>query len=421
MNIKVEKPNRETILYFQNFENKYADFIKKTYNDIPSPQFIVKSSLSLENDDKKRDASFYITSDASFSLGLSNDFSSKTQFYLTTYQKEFDAMVPSGQILHVDLNFSKRENTEDVSKDVITYIPIEGRYDFDQIILPDNLRKEIFEALDLIKYQDLIYNQWGFKSVDPVAKSVLNFYGPPGTGKTMCAHAIAKKCGRKLLALNYAEIESKYVGDAAKNLTNAFDVARKQNCILFFDEADSFLGKRIQNVSQGADQALNSLRSQMLILLEEFPGIVIFATNLVTNFDPAFDSRILKHLKFELPNVDARIAIIKKMLPEKLPMLQKFTDDDFKSLSLILEGLSGREIKNAVLETLLSKASIDGEKSLFSFDDFKNGFVHKKDQLEKLKEEKNKEIASKILAKLGGSKVEKEESQPTEAKESEAS
>lgn len=71
---------------------------------------------------------------------------------------------------------------------------------------------------------------------------------------------------------------------------------------MFFDEADSFLGKRIQNVNQSADQALNSLRSQMLILLEEHSGVVIFATNLVSNFDKAFQSRILKHIKFDLPN-----------------------------------------------------------------------------------------------------------------------
>ncbi|MGC8140941.1 AAA family ATPase, partial [Salmonella enterica] len=82
---------------------------------------------------------------------------------------------------------------------------------------------------------------------------------------------------------------------APKNLQAAFDVAKNNDCVLFFDEADSFLGKRITNVVQGADQALNSLRSQMLILLEEFKGIVIFATNLVTNFDTAFESRILKH------------------------------------------------------------------------------------------------------------------------------
>lgn len=72
--------------------------------------------------------------------------------------------------------------------------------------------------LNSIKCQDLIYNKWGFSEVESKPKSILNFFGPPGTGKTMCAHAIAKMLDKPLLALNYSEIESKYVGDAAKNL-----------------------------------------------------------------------------------------------------------------------------------------------------------------------------------------------------------
>jgi AAA+ superfamily predicted ATPase len=259
----------------------------------------------------------------------------------------------------------------------ISFIPTNPIHDFSQIILSQEIKDEIFDALNVINFQSLIYHDWGFEEVDPIPKSVLNFYGPPGTGKTMCAHAIAKKMGKKLLALNYAEIESKYVGEAPKNLMKAFETAKQNDCILFFDEADSFLGKRIQNVTHGSEQALNSLRSQMLILLEEFNGIVLFATNLVTNFDKAFESRILKHIKFELPNQEARCEIINKMLPQKLPLQHKFTDDEFTELSKVCEGFSGREIKGAILETLLNKASTEQENAVFTFDDFNKSFLKK--------------------------------------------
>ena len=159
---------------------------------------------------------------------------------------------------------------------------------------------------------------------------------------------------------------------------------------MFFDEADSFLGKRIENVTQGADQALNSLRSQMLILLEEFSGVVLFATNLVTNFDKAFESRILKHIKFELPNEEARTRIISKMLPKQLPFSSKYSFEDLQLISKEAEGFSGREIKSAILETLLSKATKEEKNAMFEISDFVERFKIKKQEMIRLKEEASK-------------------------------
>ncbi|WP_297278028.1 ATP-binding protein [uncultured Brachyspira sp.] len=173
--------------------------------------------------------------------------------------------------------------------------------------------------------------------------------------KNYAAHAIANELSLNILALNYADIESKFVGDAPKNLVSAFKIAEKEKAMLFFDEADSFLGKRITNVSSSSDQAVNSLRSQMLILLESFNGTVIFATNLHKNYDSAFESRILKHIKFELPDLDMRAKIIKRMIPNKAPIdMNLLTDDYLLELSEILDGFSPREIKNTILDLLIS-------------------------------------------------------------------
>ena len=252
----------------------------------------------------------------------------------------------------------------------------------------------------VLECKDLIYNKWGFAEVDAIPRSILNFYGEPGTGKTMCAHAIAHHLGKPILALNYSEIESKYVGEAPKNLQKAFDTAKETDSVLFFDEADSFLGKRIENVTQGSDQALNSLRSQMLILLEEFSGVVLFATNLVTNFDPAFESRILKHIRFELPNQEARAAIIKKMIPSRLPINEPFTDAQYLEASALIEGFSGREIKSAILDLLLSKASKNDENVQFTINDLFDVLSKKMKAKLELKAEDERRIKNKIEKKL---------------------
>lgn len=177
---------------------------------------------------------------------------------------------------------------------------------------------------------------------------------------------------------------------------------------MFFDEADSFLGKRIQNVTHGSDQALNSLRSQMLILLENFTGIVIFATNLVTNFDNAFKSRILKHIYFGLPNTEARMAILNKMIPSKLPVDKSFTSEKLLVESEFIEGFSGREIRNSVLDMIISKVDTLNDNYMFTILDLHNALEKREKSKEKLIEESNRTIKEKIAQKLKEKVIENE-------------
>lgn len=124
----------------------------------------------------------------------------------------------------------------------------------------------------------------------------------------MAAEAIAHKLGKKILKVSYADVESKYHGEGPKMVKSIFLAAKNNDAVLFFDEADSLLSKRLTSVSQGSEQAINSMRSQLLICLEEFRGIVIFATNLVINYDQAFLTRLIS-VEFKNPDVDTRKVI----------------------------------------------------------------------------------------------------------------
>lgn len=361
---------------------------------------------------KKGFESYQISDNANFSLPGSYDLKNRVMEVLK--RADLDTIIPDFAII-VKLEFEKNQQSvaqtktesknmldkeENKSEEVQQFFPVEPKYSFDQIIISDDLRKEIYDSIKLIECKDLIYKQWGYGEIEPVAKSVLNMHGPAGTGKTMCAHAIAKKLGKKLLALNYSEIESKYLGDSAKNLKRAFETAEKTDSVMFFDEADSFLGKRVENIGNSTDQALNSLRSQMLILLEEHNGVVLFATNLVSNFDPAFNSRIQKHIKFELPNKEARIEIIKKQIPKNLPHKEPFTDEKLAEASELADGFNGREIKNAMLNMYLSKADLNNPDIDFTAEDICNAMKAKKDEKEKLEVERKEKLKQKIINKL---------------------
>ncbi len=398
--IDISRLSSEQQLYLENFEEGLVRFITKELKDIPNlgvtPSWTVK----------QRGPQFIeFDHNANFSIDNSLLLQSKIESYVTQKLKvnfsECTLLLNVKYRYIMDAEKSAVVTPQQKPDDGLpTFLPQTPRYTFDQVILPQETLTRIFNDLNTIKHQDLIYNQWGFSEVDSKPKSILNFFGPPGTGKTMCAHAIANMLHKPLLALNYSEIESKYVGDAAKNLKKAFDTASEINAVMFFDEADSFLGKRIENVSHGSDQALNSLRSQMLILLEEFEGVVLFATNLVTNFDKAFESRILDHIKLELPNREARAAIINKMLPSRLPMEHRPTQEELLEASDLVDGFSGREIKGAILTMLLDKAGREEEAPIFTLDDLKVALAKKKEQLEKLKAEEKERRKQKIVKKL---------------------
>lgn len=397
--------SEERILWLDNLESGLRLFLQKKVDAFPT------LSISLACEVKEFVDKFVeIEDNASFDLEGSFAILSAVQSFL----EQKISVESSDYSILIKLTFKRKENTakeeeKSANDGLPTFIPVNPRYDFDQIIMDEEIKKKIFDALNVIENKELIYKVWGFEKVDSKPRSVLNFFGPPGTGKTMCAHAIAKHLSKPLLALNYSEIESKYVGDAPKNLKKAFETAKELDAVMFFDEADSFLGKRIENVSQGAEQALNSLRSQMLILLEDFEGVVLFATNLVTNFDKAFNSRILANIKLDLPNKEARAEIIKVSLPPFLPIDKPFTDKEILEISEIIDGFSGREIKNAILSMLLKKAGECGKDAIFVIDDLKVAMTAKKEEIEKLKAEENERLKLKISTKLKEKAMEESE------------
>lgn len=222
----------------------------------------------------------------------------------------------------------------------------------DHLVVPDVVREELRTAMEVIRLEPLIFDGWGLREIEPFPRSILNFHGPPGTGKTLAAHAVASEIGKRILVASYARIESKFHGEGPKNVDALFFAAERDEAVLFIDEADSLLSRRLANVTQGSEQAINSMRSQLLICLEKHKGLVIFATNLVENYDPAFETR-MRHVRFTLPDAKARARIWTNHLPTKLPL---DGDVNVAELAVASDGLCGRDIKNSVIDAALRAA-----------------------------------------------------------------
>lgn len=223
--------------------------------------------------------------------------------------------------------------------------PIEPEHDFDRLIVPEATREQLILAIETMQQREQLFDHWNLRMIEPHPNTAINLHGPSGTGKTMAAHAIARRLGKKIILAHYAQLESKYHGDGTKNLHALFAAARQHDAVLFLDEADTLLHRRFETTSQGSEHAVNTLRAALLIALDAFEGLAVFATNSASSYDPAVHTRV-RHIEIPLPDASAREAIWRTHLPPHLPLAP-----DVSCTTLAqLDGVSGREIKKAVIE-----------------------------------------------------------------------
>ena len=355
---------RENILKYWSKSNNIVIFTLKSTDYIPSSftnRFSLVLGLEKPNIDIRRriaqdilsdDNIAYIVSKELTSISLGRYIDVVNELKQLQNVSALNSSICKSHLLQLNTSISALDKKIDDD-----YRLESPSISIDDVILSQSSKDKLKMALTALINRDYLINIIGWNEIDPNIRTIINFYGPPGTGKTMTARAIASYmteqtgCQYELLSLNYSEIESKYVGDAPKKLEKAFNYAKDKNVVMFFDEADSFLGKRISNVEHGADQAINSLRSTMLIQLEKYTGIVIFATNLTCNYDKAFKTRFLADIEFKMPDQSTLAKIFRANLPKKLLNNldlwgEKINDSSFEKMGEIAVGLSGRDVRN---------------------------------------------------------------------------
>jgi SpoVK/Ycf46/Vps4 family AAA+-type ATPase len=229
---------------------------------------------------------------------------------------------------------------------------------FADVVLPPETRRTLDDALAQVRNHSLIFGRWGLGERHGTGLGLaFNFAGPPGTGKTICAEAIAHALGMKLLVVDYAEVESMWMGETPKNVAALFRSAAEQQAVLFFDEADAIATRRSMAAGLPQDRESNLTVNVLLRELDAFNGVVIFATNLAAHFDPAFERRIRTHVRFVMPGPEERERIWQVQIhPRKTPLAR---DVDFKTLAQRYEAAGG-DIKNAVLKAASAAAAEKG-------------------------------------------------------------
>jgi DNA polymerase III delta prime subunit len=180
-------------------------------------------------------------------------------------------------------------------------------YQWDDLVLDRSTREDVEEIVAWIRHEAALMEGWqlnrrlkaGFRSL---------FYGPPGTGKTLTACLLGKVADLPVYRVDLSKVVSKYIGETEKNLASLFDHAQNQNWILFFDEADALFGKRTESRNAN-DHHANQQIAYLLQRIEDFPGVVILATNVKAHLDEAFARRFQSVVLFRMPSFEQRLRL----------------------------------------------------------------------------------------------------------------
>jgi len=203
-------------------------------------------------------------------------------------------------------------------------------------------------------------------------KGVL-LHGPPGTGKTLLARAVANACNACFLKLAGPQLVQMYIGDGAKIIRDAFEIAKKKApSIVFIDELDAVGTKRYSGEGKGDRE----VQRTMLELLNQLDGFeqntkvkVVCATNRPDILDPALmrSGRIDRKVECPLPNEMGR----KRILKLHASRMNYDPETNFEELARYTQDFNGAQLKAVAVEA--GMLALRREAAIITHDDFVEG------------------------------------------------
>jgi MoxR-like ATPase len=174
------------------------------------------------------------------------------------------------------------------------------------------------------------------------APSSLALMGKPGTGKTSLAKWIASRLNIPFMALNIAAVITSYLGQTGQNLKKVLDRAKLEPCLLLLDEFDAL------GYHRGDDADVGEMRRVVTVLLQEIENwpehsIIVAATNMPEQVDPAFRRRFSRWIEIPLPDFNIRLDILKHYYGTK-----KGSQNYLEIAAAALVGASGADLQEFI-------------------------------------------------------------------------
>lgn len=171
-------------------------------------------------------------------------------------------------------------------------------------------------------------------------------YGPPGTGKTMFAKAIATELDATMFVISPAQMMSKWVGEAERNVKALFEAAKAEpKAVIFMDEVEALVPRRRSNESTVMARVVPQILQEIEGFDRKAGRALMFlgATNEPWSLDAAMmrPGRLDAKIYIPLPDPPARLKLFEIYLGKR-PLAD---DLDFVVLVEKTDGYSGADIK----------------------------------------------------------------------------
>lgn len=219
-----------------------------------------------------------------------------------------------------------------------------------------------------------------FEAIGIRAPKGVLLYGPPGTGKTLLARACAKNTDAVFLKISGPQLVQMYIGDGAKLVRDAFDLAKekitkegRKGAIIFIDELDA-IGTKRYGGEQSGDREVQRTMLELLNQLDGFSSNdkvkVIAATNRPDTLDPALlrSGRLDRKVELPHPGETARVGI---MQIHSKHMKVDFNDVNFEELARCTEDFNGAQLKAVCVEA--GMIALRREATIIKHEDFMEG------------------------------------------------
>ncbi|KAF6006733.1 Vacuolar protein sorting-associated protein 4 [Brettanomyces bruxellensis] len=177
-------------------------------------------------------------------------------------------------------------------------------------------------------------------------------YGPPGTGKSYLAKAVATEANSTFFSVSSSDLVSKWMGESERLVKQLFQMAREQNLP---SSSSMKLMPCVDPGGEGESEASRRIKTELLVQMNgvgtDSTGVLVLgATNIPWQLDPAIRRRFERRIYIPLPDAEARVEMFKLNIGDTPTTL---TPQDYHTLAQLTDGYSGHDIAVVVKDALM--------------------------------------------------------------------